>query len=543
MKQGAFLAAVLLGALAAFADETRVDSKIESIGLFKNGLAVVRRTVNVDGPGIYRLEDVPTPVHGTFWVESDVPVETQVTQRDVQSPIRSKSPIDFQQDLVGRKVAIELRTDKTNSVTGTVVALARSKGDEAWNRAYQQPRYGYYNYGNEVPVPGPANYLIVESGGNRTYVDSSLIATLQVEDGDNVTHRQPVLLLTVGGDKKPALIHIDYLAKGFAWAPSYRVRLLDDKTLSIEQQAVLKNEMEDLSDAEVSLISGYPSIQFANVVSPLSLGQNWADFFAQLAMGEADENPTNNGNVAVQQQVMMNAAVPERGPATPAMPPGESSDIHYQSIGRRSLAEGDSLLLPVAAATAPYHRIVEWVVRDNRDANGRIQDFRQYDNSPRPADSAWDALKFNNALPFPMTTAPAMVEDNGHFAGQRMIYWVNVGDETTLQITKALSIVTRSEEHEDAEEDRKVVYIGGEQFRKVSVEGDLTIANHRAQPVEVVIRRQFSGDLISADEHPKRELQEEGVYSVNRRNELTWNLSLKAGEEKTLHYAYTVLVG
>lgn len=88
-----------------------------------------------------------------------------------------------------------------------------------------------------------------------------------------------------------------------------------------------------------------------------------------------------------------------------------------------------------------------------------------------------------------------------------------------------------------------MVYIGGEQFRKVSVEGDLIIANHRAKPVDAVIRRQFSGDLISADEHPKRELREEGVYSANRRNELTWNLSLKAGEEKTLHYAYTVLVG
>jgi hypothetical protein len=545
MKRAVFAAVILLSTLGAFADETRIDSKIDSIGLFKNGLAVVQRSVAVDGPGVYRLEDVPSPVHGTFWIESDAPVEAQVTMRQVESPLRSKSPIDFQQDLVGQNVVIELRGDKAITINGTVVALAPSKGDEAWDRTYQQPQYGYYAnaYNYNGNAAGPANYLIVEDGGKRTYVDSSLIATVQVQGGGTVTHRQPVLLLTVGGDKKPAVIHINYLAKGFAWAPSYRVRLLDDKTLSLEQQAVLKNEMEDVTDAEVSLISGYPSIQFANVISPLSLTQNWTDFFAQLAQGESDETSSGNRSVVGNQRIMANGPPSDGGPDLPAVPAGDGPDVHYQSIGRRSLAEGDSLMLPVASATTSYDRIVQWIVRDNRDAQGRIQGYSPYDNSPVPADSAWDAVRFKNAFPFPMTTAPAMVEDKGRFAGQRLSYWVNVGDQTTLQITKALSIVTRAEEHEDAAEDRKVVYIGGTEYRKVSVEGDLIISNHRDRAVDVVIRRQFSGELKSADENPQQELREEGVYSVNRRNQLTWNISLKPGEEKTLHYSYTVLVG
>jgi hypothetical protein len=32
------------------------------------------------------------------------------------------------------------------------------------------------------------------------------------------------------------------------------------------------------------------------------------------------------------------------------------------------------------------------------------------------------------------------------------------------------------------------------------------------------------------------------VYAVNRRNELVWVFSLKAGEERALKYSYTVLV-
>ena len=57
-----------------------------------------------------------------------------------------------------------------------------------------------------------------------------------------------------------------------------------------------------------------------------------------------------------------------------------------------------------------------------------------------------------------------------------------------------------------------------------------------------MIRRRFSGDLLEADRSPECSLMEEGVYSVNKRNELTWSLKLEPGEELQLTYSYTVLV-
>jgi hypothetical protein len=57
-----------------------------------------------------------------------------------------------------------------------------------------------------------------------------------------------------------------------------------------------------------------------------------------------------------------------------------------------------------------------------------------------------------------------------------------------------------------------------------------------------VIRRRFSGELLKADGKPATNLLEEGVYSVNRRNELTWAMPVKSGEEINLKYRYTVLV-
>jgi hypothetical protein len=144
-----------------------------------------------------------------------------------------------------------------------------------------------------------------------------------------------------------------------------------------------------------------------------------------------------------------------------------------------------------------------------------------------------------------MTTGPAMVSANGQLQGQRTTYWVNAGEETMLRVNKALSVRTRAQEHEEQKnpgDGRDLIWIGGRPYRKSTVEGELTISNHRQETIQLVVRRRFSGDLIDAEGGPKALLREEGVYSVNRRNELLWTLPLKPGEERTLKYRYSVLV-
>ena len=116
-------------------------------------------------------------------------------------------------------------------------------------------------------------------------VGDSIVQGIQVfEEGqtDKPKRRQPVLLLTVGKtDKETGPIFVSYLARGMAWAPSYRVDISDPKTLTLEQSAVIKNELADLDDAAVFLISGFPSTQFAHVTSPLSTRTSWAAFFQE----------------------------------------------------------------------------------------------------------------------------------------------------------------------------------------------------------------------------------------------------------------------
>lgn len=545
MRRVAFAAVVvLIAACYVQAEEAAVESRIVSVGMFKNGLALVKRTVSIPAPGTYALSDVPDPVHGTFWIESDAKVETRVTIREFQEPGRGES---LYEELAGRKVIIHFRDGRIQPASGTVVS-PKADGEKKWDRAYEN--FSRWWYGSSSRPSGrnlsdkQPRYLVMETERGRIYVEPSMIAYAQAEgEPAKVTRRRPVLLFNVTAMKeKPATILVTYLTKGMAWAPSYRVDISDPKELRIEQKAVIKNELEDIDGVELSLITGFPSVRFGHVTSPLSLRTPWTEFFRQL---RTDPSTDRGRGWAVTGQAVMNVAAPGSGPIDlSAIPKGEGPDIYYHPIGPQTLAEGDSLALSVALGQASYERIVEWIVPDTRKVNGRYIDEREMRRDPKKyRDAAWDSVRFRNPLDFPMTTGPAMIVANGKFLGQSMSYFVNKGEQTMLHITKALSIRTRATEHEEpVAGNRETIYWGGQTFRKVPVKGELLVSNHRAETVTLVIRRRFSGELLEADGDPRCVLREEGVYSVNKRNELIWTFELKPGKEKKLAYRYSVLV-
>ncbi|MBW1808901.1 MAG: DUF4139 domain-containing protein [Deltaproteobacteria bacterium] len=536
------LVVYLMGSIASVANaaETEVKSKITSVGLFKNGLAVVNRTVSVPSSGTYRIEDVPEPVHGTFWIESDAKVVTRLTRRIVDLPADKSAATDLQAELSGRDVVIHFIDGRIPAASGRVVALAPVKGEGSWNRNYQSTYYGGFN----PAQPPHKRFLVLENGKGRTFIDSAQIAYLHVQGTQGTIKRQkPVLLFEVSGlKKKPATIRISYLAKGMAWAPSYRIDISKSKTLSLVQKAVIKNELETIEKAELKLISGFPSVEFAHVTSPMSLRNNWQSFFAQLNNPVRTPSHVSLGNVVTQQRVSFNEPSPRQSWDLSAIPTGDGVDLHYQNIGRHSLDEGDSLVIQTAAAKAGYERIVEWIVPDTRGVNGQfIQDYQRTQNPDKYEDAAWDAIRFRNPLGFPMTTAPAMVVDGGRFNGQAMSYWVNRGEQTTLRITKALSLRTLHLQQE-IKGKRKDVWLGGDRYYRTSIKGELRVNNHRKETVNLMIQRRFSGNLIKAERSPKCSLMEKGVYSVNKRNQCNWNLKLKPGQEIKLNYSYNVLV-
>lgn len=548
--------ALALGSITLFnlagslhANET-VPSRIVSIGLFKNGFAVVRREVDIAEDGIYRIADVPQPVHGTLWVESDAELVTRVTTIEVteERPLRVR---DFQTDLAGQAVTLHFHRADQLPLHGTVVDYP-TDDDHRWNRHYPSgsPRGFWWGGFERTPLhsspPPSSRFVVLDTDTRRVHVDAGQIARIETDHRTAlVTERRPVLEFDARQvPDRGGTISLLYLTKGIAWAPSYRLDLTSPDTgieggFTLEQKAVIRNEFGDLEDVSIELISGFPNIDLANVLSPLAVETNWASFFTQLAQGDGG---IGRGSIVTQQSIAYNSVDPSSAAASPVLPEAEGIDVYYHGIGRQRLREGDSLLLAVARSAGRYERIVEWKIPDARDAHGLpMDDWRRRQLGQENDDTAWDAVRFANPFDFPMTSAPAMVLVDDRFRGQRTSYWVNPGERTTLPITKALSVRTQAVEHEEPNT-RELIAIGGHNYRRVDVRGTLTVCNHRKRSIRLVVERQFSGELVSADRDPKASLREDGVYSVNARNQLEWSLDVAAGEELTLEYHYRVLV-
>jgi hypothetical protein len=516
----------LLPLTSASAQEAAVKSKIISVGLFKNGLVIVKREVQVPGAGTFRLDSLPEPVHGSFWIESNAKVDVAVKMRDVETPLHVEGGIRLQHDLAGKKVTLHLRNEKIAPITGTLVKLAKPTLPEG---LIPGERHGYgVHY---------ENFWIIQTTKGRMYINPSDVAMVQTDDADEkIVQRKPVLLLTVEkADKKPA-VYVSYLTNGLAWAPSYHVDITDPKKLSIEMATVIRNEWADIEDTEMKLISGFPSVEFANVTSPLSARTTWTKFFQEVSSRHHGHH--DDGNLRQQIALTNNAFTNLDMFARPkldlgATPAGEGVDLHYESIGKRTLLRDETMSLSVAKAKADYERVVEWTVGTSPVAkkHGRAE----------VKDEIWDVLLYKNPFKFPMTTAPAMVVENGKFNGQRTSYWTNTGEEAALRITRSLSIRTMSRETADSKANEPVV-VDNRTYSKVYLKGEIAMSNHRAQPVKLHIRHAIRGVISEIDGDPKTITREDSLEDINRINEVMWTANLNPGEERKMSYKYSVLV-
>ncbi|MHC5082241.1 MAG: hypothetical protein ACYTHN_24825, partial [Planctomycetota bacterium] len=370
------------------AEEGKAESRIVRLGLFKNGLAVVSREVKAKGAGTFVLEDLPEPLHGTFWVESSCPVHARLTEREVEAPFSLGDGVDFQTQLAGRKVTIHFRDGSIPPATGSVADLPSPKRGRPWNRSYGSAGRAPRHWSATEPMgPPPAafrRFLVLQTEKGPVFVDTSMIALVRSEGGGvSVKRRVRNLELTVPqpGEKEPR-IFVSYLTRGIAWAPSYKFDLREEGVLDARMKAVIRNERAAFEDVEVELISGFPNIQFSHVASPLSPATTWTRFFQALNTPRSRWGNFAGQQLAYQQAIASNIAMPSSPADLGATPMGEGPDIHHQNVGKLSAGEGDTLLVPVARASAKYERIVEWIVPDTRHWNGRIVSVRRGRTDP-----------------------------------------------------------------------------------------------------------------------------------------------------------------
>lgn len=475
---------------------------VSSVALYKNGQMVVTREVTPEN-GVALVEAKDAPAHGTFWHSANKPLDISLLNDEKRTEITFYADPSLAEILERAKREANLTVTPFDRSADRNVLYTLSGKPVAWNNDY---RFGYS--------------LELDSG-SKVNISSHIVVAIA----------QGTSYWKFEGVEAP--FTIQYLTSGAIWAPSYRFVLKGENKGLLAMACDIRNGHEDWENTEVSLISGFPSIAFASAKSLLTPQMTLDDFLAGLGVPNS-----GNGRARLKgamSRVAMNyeaddlceeSEIDPSAYSAPTTSTGAGADVHVRSLGKLTLKKGATIEKPLGAAEANYRRIVEWTVAD--------------DSKP------WDAIELTNPFDFPLTTAPIEVMEAGRILGQAQITWTNPQEKTLVKITPALSVKGSFYEESDSVKPRssklssssqETRMFRGSNWTKLDFKTLITLENYRKEPATIRVIRKFEGEVVKSNLQPiKAHVLPQTQNNPNVTSELTWELTLGAGEKKTITF-------
>lgn len=540
------VAAVVVSVGTVYAAETvrPVETKVQRIALFKNGLGFfVRQGMLPDKPGPVRIGPLPAASHGTLWLTWGGDTKLANLAAGEEKTYEGRDAVslpDLLRANLGKKVRLEFGSEFRPSLEGTLKSFPQPTAP---------PPANPYMAGGYVPPQPQGQAVMIQTAAGVVAVNPNLVERIVFLEDPASQYLQEMKkvaltgdLTATGGDRRVA---ISYLAKGLTWAPSYVVDISNPKEGTITAKAEIINEMEDLDQAHLDLVTGFPYLQFSDIISPLAKKTDLAGFLRALGQGYSEGNESRSRG-AMTQQVMYNAMAdgvagpmgpsPEYGSAAAGV---QAEDLFLYPLDKVSLKQNQVGYYPLFTQKVAYEHVYEWEIPDYVNE----QDQYQRDSSQPQEQSqvVWHSLRLKNAGKVPWTTAPAETMKDGQILGQALLTYTTAGNDVMLKITQALGIKAQENELETNREVNALQRYGWS-YDRITVEGHLLLHNFTAQAQTVKITKMVTGDVVASAPEAKVVKLAKGLRQENPRSKLTWEVPVDVGKDAEVTYTYKVLI-
>lgn len=513
--------------LALQAKPSLVTPKVVSVSMFKNGYAFVTREVTLN-EGAANVVEVPQTSLGSLWFWPDAGTIDTITSVDESESKTLEIPFGSWDEVfaanIGKNflITIEVSTTKDGKETQTQTVY------EGVLRMYKQ------------------NMIGIETAEGVEFLDRKRVSRVLAKDKSVVfsskqVEKTPIryyAMATKGGAKKVMMLSLE---RGMAWAPGYAIDLSNDKKLNFTAKATLLNDLIDLSGSRVRLITGFPSLQFQNILDPLTSRMSVDDWlFAISPGGMAGGMGGSMGNFAGSRAGEMRAAK-------------AAAPITADSAAFFTYASGDS---PLVASNATGEQLDDLFLYDldnvslKRGARSyqylyqfdadyrRIYTWGGFEGAP-----VQHVIKFKNPTNKPISTAAATIFKKGEITGQGMMTYTAGNTESELVIGRSLDFKT------DVETDVTDRQAGAIKDKKgnaisdlVTYEVTLEISNPKTEAAEFNIIRTIQGKLVSSEPKAVPDVKASGVKGSNPLTKLEWTVSVPPGDSKTIKFSYKAYV-
>jgi hypothetical protein len=542
----------MVWSLTAYSGEApETELKTTAVAAFKNGLAFVVKQGDVHlEAGVGNLSPIPNATLGSLWIapnDAGASLDQVVARRYKVSQQQNLTMLaDVLLANAGKVVTIVDNNQK--EYTGEIVGLRQAEKSDAGSTP--EP-----NLSNEslnlsfVAAPQPhavPEYLVLKSEGKLLAFYFHNIARV-VLPGDSILQQmqeeeRKALRFKIKGATGHANLTMGYLEHGLGWTPSYLVSLQDEKTAQITMQAVLVNDAEDLKDTDLFFVVGVPNFAYANVPSPMALQQSLLEFMQAASQKDNMNYRYSNaiaGQMSVGGVVGLDAEAPSLGSTVEGLQGAQEEDLFLYSRKDVTLGRGERATYNVFSDSVSCEHIYEWNVEDQPrvDGFGNAQNISTPDRSAK--DNIWHSLRLKNTTKFPWTSAPTMVISGTKPLSQDTVPYTPKGATSSLKLTVATDIRASHEENE-VDRQKDVQRRRNHNYDEVTVEGTLTIKNYKSKDVRLSIADKVRGSVESQTDDGKATKLAEAIAVDNPLSRLTWEVTLKAGEEKIIKYRYKV---
>jgi hypothetical protein len=549
------ISAVLASVLVSVAvSSVRADQPVASlkttpvaVSLFKNGLGYVAREGALPkGDAGAIIEGLPAAVHGTLWVyargEDATITDLVAFERDSIQPVPAVTLAELVEANVGETIDARLTGDKV--VRGTIVAVPANRPASPPIMPMRPTLYPTALNPTAIATGETATLVLLQTDSGMVALNKSSIEQITRVGGPlktsvGRTTRTPALALRATNPRGDGRVAIHYLARGISWAPSYVVDISEPTIARITAKAEIVNEIEDLSNAAVKFITGYPNLQFADVTDPMALREDLGAFLNSLL------NPPAAGQIRARRGVVVQQSGGQvYGDALPLFPTAAlqgqaSEDLFFYEQRGVTLRKGERGYYTLLTAAVPYEHVYEWKIADTLDEQERQRAADP--NEPTRTEEVWHGVRLTNAGGAPWTTAPALTVQGGQALGQDVLYYTSVGGKTVVKITQAVDI---KPERTELEVDRKrnAASFYGSSYSLLTVRGQLAIVNFKNADVTLSITKDLSGEVITASPSAKVAQLAKGLRRANPHTQLSWDLPIKARGKAEVEYTYKVYV-
>jgi len=545
---GVILSSVSIAASSREEDRLPVlSTKAETIAIFKNGLGFFIREGEVslqDGWAV--LEYVPNSTLGSVWVRS---LDEGVTLEEV---------IAFKEETEDETEAISIEELLKANIGKEAVIASGDTTIEGRISSVPEDRQGEEDTvlsdyrGSYVPPrtqPELATIVIVDTADGKVALNRNTISRVQFPEASTTAFlrkgQAKRIRLRVSGQRESARLGLSYLQKGISWVPSYLINIEDPATARVTLKATVTNDVEDVENADVFFVVGYPNFVYADILSPMALEESVAQFMASLeAGGRRAEEYSRLANI-MSQSVTFAEASGERTPpldysyaAIRGLPGASEEDLFLYHKEGVSLGKGERAYYHVFSDEVEYEHVYEWEIPDTIRVDVRGYYRSEQERSER--EQVWHSIKLTNSTEYPWTTAPALVISGWKPLSQDTIEYTPKGTETNLRLTVATDV--QSDRHEYEVERQRGVMLNRRSFDLVTVQGELYIKNCKAKDVTMELKKSLTGDVIEVSHDGKTARVAEGLRGVNYNSVILWEIPLEAGEEVTVTYKYEVYV-